>query len=261
MQERHTDRDRYFKEQTRSSAISVFPYIQKHKPLGSGVRVLEIGCGEGGNLYPFLESGCECYGVDLNEFSIENGKTFYSGNSFENNLHLLCENIYDIEPEDLGGTFDVIFLRDVIEHIPNQEKFMKHLKKFMINNGVVFFAFPPWRNPFGGHQQVCDNKYLSKTPYLHLLPMKWYENLLKNRGEGIGTISELLGIRETGISVNRFNKIIAEERYHIVEKTHYLINPNYEIKFGLKPRKVWKLFQIPYLQDFYTTAMYFLIRK
>ncbi len=260
MQERHRNRLQYFNEQKESTAISVLPYIQKHVSLKPGTRVLEIGCGEAGNLYPFLEAGCECYGVELLEGSIRNAEEFYSGNPLKEHLHLLARDIYEVKPEELGGTFDVIFLRDVIEHIPNQEKFMKRLKEFISPGGVAFFAFPPWRNPFGGHQQVCENKWLAVTPYLHLLPKNMYAWVLKKGGESHTKIGSLLDIKETGLSINRFKKIIRDENFSIIEKTHYLINPNYEIKFGLKPRKVWKIFQIPVLQDFYTTAMYFLVK-
>jgi 2-polyprenyl-3-methyl-5-hydroxy-6-metoxy-1,4-benzoquinol methylase len=133
MQQRHKNRFQYFNEQKESTKKYVLPYIQKHFSLLPGSRVLEVGCGEGGNLYPFLEMGCECYGVELSEFNYNNALHFYAENPLKEHLHFLHKNIYDVEPEDIGGTFDVVFLRDVIEHIPNQEMFMRHLKKFAQN--------------------------------------------------------------------------------------------------------------------------------
>jgi SAM-dependent methyltransferase len=261
MQKRHKDRLQYFREQIESTNMSVLPYINRYFPLKAGCRILEVGCGEAGNLYPFLEIGCECYGVELSVQSFKNAKKFYEGNPLREKLHLLNEDIYNVKLQDIGGPFDVIFLRDVIEHIPGQEKFMNHIKQFMADNSVIFFAFPPWRNPFGGHQQICENKWLSKTPYFHLLPMRIYSTILKRGGETDEKIKSLKEIKSTGISINRFEKIIRQEGYKLVEKTYYFINPNYQIKFNLKPRKVWNVFRIPYLQDFYTTAMYYLLKK
>ena len=40
--------------------------------------VLEIGCGEGGNLLPFSEIGCNTVGVDLAESRIKDAKTFFN---------------------------------------------------------------------------------------------------------------------------------------------------------------------------------------
>ena len=280
MQKRHTDRLQYFNEQSESTRKYVLPYIfSRHCRSLSGVeacpqspnsqeilkqvqndekcRVLEVGCGEGGNLLPFLELGCECYGVELTDWSYENAVNFYAENPLKENLYLLHKNIYDVEPAELNGTFDVVVLRDVIEHIPNQERLLKHLKQFVAPQGVVFVAFPPWRMPFGGHQQVSQSKWVSRFPYIHLLP----KAVLKLFGVSKRDTDFLNKLKKTGVSISRFEKILCAENYKIVQKTHYFINPNYEIKFGLKPRKLHRIFQIPYLKDFYTSAMYYVVAK
>ena len=54
MQKRHTDRESYFDEQSQTSKNYYIPYIKEvigHIP----DKVLEVGCGEGGNLLPFAE--------------------------------------------------------------------------------------------------------------------------------------------------------------------------------------------------------------
>jgi len=260
MQERHRNRLQYFNEQKESTKIYILPYIRRHFPLKEGVRILEIGCGEAGNLHPFLEMGCECFGIDLLKENVNHAKEFYAAHPQKEHLHLIQKDIYEVTQNDVGGQFEVVLLRDVIEHIPHQEKFFTHLKNFITPETVLFFAFPPWRNPFGGHQQICNHKWLSVIPYLHLLPKKIYGLVLKKGGETPQTILSLMDIRDTGISIASFKKIIHHEGFKVIEKTHFLINPNYKIKFGLTPRKIWKLFQIPFLQDFYTTAVYFLLK-
>ena len=264
MQQRHTNRRQYFNEQTESTKKYVLPYIKQgveqcNGTITQGTRVLEIGCGEGGNLLPFLEIGCECYGVELSEWSYGNALKFYEDNPLKSHLYLLNKNIYDVDIRELNGTFDVIFLRDAIEHIPAQDQFMAHLKQFISPNGVIFFAFPPWRMPFGGHQQNCQTKWLSRMPYIHAFPKSIYKFILKMLGSKKEEIEGLLDIASTGISIHRFEKIIKKENYKVIRKTLWLFNPNYQIKFGLKPRRVLKIFHIPYFQDFYTTAIYYLL--
>ncbi|MDR1225623.1 MAG: class I SAM-dependent methyltransferase [Prevotellaceae bacterium] len=263
MQSRHVNRKQYFDEQRKSTQQYVLPYIMQHvKPCnGKALRVLEVGCGEGGNLAPFLEMGCECWGIELSEGNFNNALKFYADNPLKSHLHLVHKNIYDVAPDELGNAFDIVFLRDVIEHIPEQEQFMRHLKKFMLPGGVAFFAFPPWRMPFGGHQQVCRNRWVSRMPYIHVLPRAAYRIMLKIFGLPDGAINELVSVAETGISIRRFRKIIRQENYEVIHKTHWLFNPNYQVKFGLSPRCVPKIFHIPYLQDFYTTAVYYLLKQ
>jgi 2-polyprenyl-3-methyl-5-hydroxy-6-metoxy-1,4-benzoquinol methylase len=261
MQERHKNRLQYFNEQSESTRKYVLPYILQNFDLkNKKIRVLEIGCGEGGNLVPFLESGFECCGVELSEINYNNALKFYEDHPLKSNLTLSNKNIYDVTPDEIGGVFDIVFLRDVIEHIPAQEQFMKHLKNFIAPTGVAFFAFPPWRMPFGGHQQISTKKWISHMPYIHIFPKSVYKTILKILGASDNEIKGLLEFAETGISINKFEKIIRRENYVVIKKTHWFINPNYQIKFGLKPRRMPKIFQIPYLQDFYTTAVYYLLK-
>ena len=65
MQERHTNRTVYFKELSITSKNYFIPYIQRWHTVKVGTDVLEIGCGDGGNLLPFSEMGCHVVGVDM----------------------------------------------------------------------------------------------------------------------------------------------------------------------------------------------------
>ena len=65
MQERHQNRLRYFMELAATSRDYFIPFIQNYKRIDKGMRVLEIGCGEGGNLAPFSQMGCCTLGIDI----------------------------------------------------------------------------------------------------------------------------------------------------------------------------------------------------
>lgn len=255
MQERHRNRLLYFNEQAETTEKYVIPYIEQAFPLRDGLRVLEIGCGEGGNLKPFLDRGYFCTGIDLNKGQIENAKVFMAEHPHIDRLTLIAEDIYKIEPQQ----FDLIILRDVIEHIHDQERFMGLLKRFMAPGGVVFFGFPAWMMPFGGHQQICVSK-LSKMPFIHLLPTRAYAGLMRKAGESEGTISSLLEIKETGITIERFERILRTEHYRILCKALWFIQPNYEVKFHLRKMQVWPVLRsLPWIRNFYTTAGYYVI--
>lgn len=257
MQERHRNRLLYFNEQVTTTEKYVIPYIEQVFPLREGLRVLEIGCGEGGNLKPFLDRGYRCTGIDINKGQIENAKVFMAGHSHLDKLTLIADDIYNIAPEP----FDLIILRDVIEHIHNQERFMGFLKQFMAPDGVVFFGFPAWQMPFGGHQQVCISK-LSKMPFIHLLPTETYAWLMRKAGESENTINGLLEIKETGITIERFERILRNEGYRTLQRTLWFIQPNYEVKFHLRQRRLWPILRsIPWFRNFYTTAAYYVVSK
>lgn len=66
---------------------------------------------------------------------------------------------------------------------------------------------------------------------------------------------------DTGISVQRFLRICKKNDLKLGASTFYFINPNYEVKFKLKPRKIFSFLNIPILRDFYTTTFYCLLSK
>jgi cyclopropane fatty-acyl-phospholipid synthase-like methyltransferase len=260
MQERHRDRQKYFEEQALTTRKHVLPYLRQSKSLDAGMRILEIGCGEGGNLAPLLELGCEVVGVDYVASRIALAEKQFEQHPQRHNLTLEVADIYDWNPE--RPIFDLIIMRDVIEHIHDQERFMAVVKRFMHSDSRFFLAFPPWQNPFGGHQQICTNRWLSKLPYYHLLPRFLYKMILKAAGESPKTVADLLEIKETGISLERFERICGLRHFEIVDRTWWLINPNYEIKFGLRPRKIGRLAGLfPYLRNFYITCGYYVLKN
>lgn len=258
MQERHTNRKRYFEEQALTTAKHVIPYIEGVKKIDSNTTVLEIGCGEAGNLKPFLDLGCKCVGVDILESKIDNGKKFYADHPNKENLELIVKDIYDTNALE---EFDIIISRDVIEHIPNQELFMARCRDFLKSDGVYFIGFPPWYNPFGGHQQILKHPLFSKVPYFHIIPRSLYKGFLQLIGESDSRIKDMLEIYDTRITIERLNKILKENNYTVLKKTDWLINPNYETKFGLKPRRQLGVFSaIPFLRNFLVTAAYYIVR-
>lgn len=237
----------------------VIPFIESITELKEGTEVLEVGCGEGGNLKPFLDKACKVTGVDILEPKIKNAKKFYEGHKYKTNLKLIASDIYD-PPPALDKEFDLIIMRDVLEHIHDQEKFMNYIKKFLKPHGSFFLGFPPWQNPFGGHQQMCYSKFLSKLPWFHLLPGMLYPWLLRSFNEPENRISDLMEIKQTRISIERFERIIRKENYPVKKRTFWFINPNYKIKFGLKPRKMNAFIShIPYLRNFLITTCYYVL--
>ena len=257
----HTDHRVRFDQQVDNSLSYVLPFIEKTKALGPGTTIFEVGTAEGGVLVPFMERGCHCLGVDLMQERIDLAKEFLEKELAEGKVELLCQNIYDADfLARFKGKFDVIILKDVIEHVPEQEKFVPYLKNFLKPGGQIFFGFPPWYMPFGGHQQVCRKKWASVLPYYHILPRPLYRGILKMAGEDKVVIDELMEIKDTQITIERFERIVKASGLNVLNKQHYLINPIYKYKFGLTPRKqLAPLSWIPYFRDFVTTCVYYTV--
>lgn len=257
MHERHINRGRYFNEQAQTCRNHYFPYINRF--IGKvPENVLEIGCGEGGNLLPFAQSGADVTGVDIASGKIENARKFFAIRGVK--AKFIAKDIFQLT--ELKSTFSLIIIHDVIEHIYEKEKFLDGIREYLSPEGVVFIAFPPWQMPFGGHQQIASSRIISRLPFIHLLPLPLYRSVLNFFKEPEHVVAELLDIKRTKCPVESFLSAAAASGYEILDSRMYFINPNYEVKFGLKPRLLWKFIaSVPYLRNFFCTSAFFIMRS
>ena len=259
----HKDKTRYIEYQHDNAVNYVIPFIERKFKINKGLKVMEIGCAEGGVLKAFIEIGCIGTGVELQPSRYKLAKELFEREIKEGRVSIVNKDIYDVDIDtEMPDRFDLIILKDVIEHIHDQDKILKKLREFLLPNGHIFFGFPPWQMPFGGHQQIAKHKVLSRLPYYHLLPMRLYKAILKSFGETSKNIEELAEIKETGISIERFQQLLRKNNYSVQEKEFYLINPIYKYKFNLSAKVQHKaIASIPYLRNYLTTCVYYLVRK
>lgn len=206
MQHRQKDRKLYFNELSATSWKYFLPYIERYLPIEQGMNVLEIGCGDGGNLLPFSERGCEVVGVDMAECRINDAKRFFEEAGAKGRF--IASDVFEMK--DIEHHFDLIICHDVIEHIMDKASFLSKLRKFLRPKGIVFMSFPAWQMPFGGHQQICRSKFLSHLPWFHLLPEDVYAAILKAFHEKPGITDELLDIKQTRCTIEMFEGLAAQ---------------------------------------------------
>lgn len=261
MQQRYQDRRLYFRELANTSREFYIDYVEKWCPIDTNTRILEIGCGEGGNLLPFAEKGCKVTGIDISERQTKRASQFFNENN-QIGMFITSDFLSVPIPRSEEERFDIILVHDVIEHIEpsNKMSFLSHIKHFMSHDSIAFFAFPAWQMPFGGHQQICTYT-MSKLPFIHLLPTRAYRFLLSKTGEHQSTIEELMSIRRSRMTIEAFENMVEKAEMHVALRTLWFINPHYHQKFGLKPlREIWPFTAIKHLRNFYTTSAWYILK-
>lgn len=259
MKDRYSDRRIYFEELAQTSKEYISRYISTYKDIKSCHYVLEIGCGEGGNLVPFAEIGCKVCGIDISIGKIDNARRFFGDMGL--NGEFICSDFirYDIEAHI--GRYDVIIMHDVIEHVEPEDKdaFMSNAKALLKPSGVIMSAFPAWKMPFGGHQQICRSR-LCRLPFIHLLPEKWYEGYLKVCNEKDDKVNELMSIRRSRMSIESFESLCSRTGLKIKDRTLWLINPHYKAKFGLIPVKLHKYLScVIWIRNHISTSCFYIL--
>jgi 2-polyprenyl-3-methyl-5-hydroxy-6-metoxy-1,4-benzoquinol methylase len=235
------DRLAYHEYQTQIGKYYLEQFV---KPYTKGKKILDIGCGEGGVLTPFEKAGYDCTGL---EYSPERAK--YAREKGSSNIKFIQGNI---EEFSYHQKFDVILMLDVIEHLNQKLQALKNIKRILSPEGIVIISFPPFRSPFGGHQQVMKS-FLKYVPYIHLAPESIYKWLLE-KVEGQNFESHFRNFK-TGITIREFERLVNQSGFKIIKKIAYFVRPRQAFRFGLKIKQN----QLKFLKEYLTTGVVYIL--
>lgn len=128
-------------------------------------RVLELGCGVGGNLLPlaFQYPDSEFVGIDLSKLTIERGQRNLAGLGLANVRLLHC----DIMEIDAGfGAFDYIIAHGVYSWVPPavRARMMEIFKAHLSPQGVAYVSYNA--HPFSHVRNLARDMMLFHTRHL-----------------------------------------------------------------------------------------------
>ena len=99
----------------------------------SGIRALDIGCGQGANLLAARELGCEVVGVEPSRLHSRTARDLFG---------LTVENGYFSADRFAPRQFDLVILSHVIEHILNPRAFIVDILKVLAPGGMLVIVTP-----------------------------------------------------------------------------------------------------------------------
>ena len=100
-----------------------------------GVTILDIGCGGGLLCEPLTRLGANVTGLDAVEQNIKAASIHAKKNNL--NINYVHSTVEDL---DINSKFDVILNMEVIEHVDNQQEFIKRSCDITNKNGLIFVA-------------------------------------------------------------------------------------------------------------------------
>ena len=139
MQQRHLNREQYFNELAQTAREHYIGYISRFQPITPTSKVLEVGCGEGGNLLPFAEMGCRVTGIERFPERVEQAQAYFQKKGYSGRF--IADDFLKYKPQT-NEKDDLVLIHDVIEHIPDKDSFLEHLKGFVHKDSLVFWGFP-----------------------------------------------------------------------------------------------------------------------
>ncbi len=126
-------------------------------PWQPGGKLLEIGCGNGDRLALLRELGWKVSGIDPDEGAVQFAKT--KG---------LDVSQATLQPGTFpAGSFDVVFMSHVIEHVPDPQETIRECHRLLCSGGALFILTP--NTDSLGHQRFGRNwLHLDPPRHLHL---------------------------------------------------------------------------------------------
>jgi SAM-dependent methyltransferase len=244
--------EKHFVEQKKHAEFYLIPYLERHLPGFRGFRVLEIGCAEAGFLDALRDRGIRASGLELEPGRISLARRLNP------RLEIQAGDITDPGiVRKIGRTFDLIVMRDVIEHVSDREAAFRNLRALLKPGGFCYITFPPRFSPFAGHHQN-GRTVLRRIPYLHLLPPSWIRLLGRMTNEHPHIIDGVVTNFRIGLSIRRFEALCESHGFGMRIKELYLLRPVYRTRMGLKPLR---LPDIPFAREFLAFGCECLVEK
>jgi len=132
----------------RRDVVKSFMKLQMKESLTS--KVLEIGCGVGGNVGLLSQSG-NYLGIDMHRPAIDHCSEKFPQFNFQ------CTRVEDIPEEFSSNKFDSIYILDVLEHIDDQLEILKSTKNYLTQNGKILLTVPAFEFLWSPHDDFVHH--------------------------------------------------------------------------------------------------------
>ena len=106
-------------------------WVKDVRPLASGKRLLDVGCGNGQFLQIVTEDGYDCEGIELSAEAVEHCRALGLHASTTNFLTGIFEH-----------PFNIITMWDVVEHLHDPKRFIERSRELLSPGGLLVLKIP-----------------------------------------------------------------------------------------------------------------------
>jgi len=216
------------------------------KQVGTGLKILDVGCGYGQNGEEMIKRGNTVFGVDILPVAIEKAKTRLTYAAVADFSRQ--ENI----PEEIKREkFDMVVFSDILEHVYDPMCLIRNAIPMMKENAILLVSVPNianWLNRlqlFSGHWEYAVSGVMDRT-HIRFFTLKSIKRFIKAAGfDVINVYATPYFLRGFGVQVR--NWLFPDSRDCQPSAPEALANsPHYKfyLKYIYKPEAVmanlWK---------------------
>jgi GT2 family glycosyltransferase/ubiquinone/menaquinone biosynthesis C-methylase UbiE len=171
----------------------------------AGLRVLDVGSGEGFGAALLAESAADVTGIDIDEETVEHARLNYGSDS----VSFQRASAADLS-RFADDSFDAVVALELIEHIADQSAVLAEIRRVLVADGILIISTPD-RHAYStatGNVNPFHEKELSQEEFTQLLGATFpFVTLFGQRvvtGSRIESLSKREGARHLGFNVARY---------------------------------------------------------
>lgn len=124
----------YFSEKAMHKVLEI------GKTLSFSPTLLDVGCGDCKHAAPFCNAGFKVTGLDIAKPKFEHKNFTYH------------QTFFTQYKPDIGEQYDFVWASHILEHIPEPQYFLIHVRQFLKPGGSLIITCPPLKHQIvGGH--------------------------------------------------------------------------------------------------------------
>jgi 2-polyprenyl-3-methyl-5-hydroxy-6-metoxy-1,4-benzoquinol methylase len=237
----------------------VLPHLSRWGIEFKGASILDLGCGSGGLAVALAEVGAECLGIDLNRVHIQHASRLASEHLVK--AEFVAADV--LKPNELdrilrGRSFQLVVLAEFVEHLVNLQNVtyvLSQVKEYLAPGGCVYVSFPPWFNPYGGHQAGWPT--IRCVPWYHIIPNRLKRFLApKQASKYLEFFQEL-----NHLTINAFETILEDTHLKIVKRELFHFRPEYYWRYRVPTLRASFLAKVPIVRELTVTGAFYLLTK
>ena len=254
----------YWTYQHELARAHLLPCLRDWGVWRQGVRVLDVGCGDGGASTALAEAGARVDGFDLEPRRLEGARRRLEGTELE--IRLGVADVTDASTlSAYEGPYDLIVYRDVLEHIPDVDAALRNSRDRLAPGGGIVVVYPPYWSPFGGHQQILHpprrlGLRWAKLPWIHWLPLGWWRGLARGEQGDDPEWPEIETIRRASLTIGGLSRRARSHGLEVARARRYLLRPTFRLRYGTPVLGAGLLGALPGVREILVTGSWELLR-
>jgi SAM-dependent methyltransferase len=255
----------YWTYQYELASAHLYPCLQQWGMWKDGVRILDVGCGDGGATCALAEAGARIDALDIEPRRLEMAAERARSRGLE--LEFATADITDATTLDkFGGPYDLVLFRDVLEHIPDVDAALAHCSERLAEGGGIMVIYPPYWSPYGGHQQTLSaarrfGLRWAKLAFIHWLPMPAWAALARNAAVPDAEWEDISTVRRASLTIAGLGRRARRHGLRVDRARRYLLRPTFHLRYGTPVLDAGVLGRIPLLREIVVSGSWELLTR